>query len=430
MPVEPRPLPMPEAEAYWQDKVPMAPGEFRTLGQRARSRAFAVSGMDRMDLVSRVHAAVARAIAEGRTLEEFRREAGPLLEQEGITSRARLETIFRTNVQGAYLAGRYAQMLEAVKFRPYWRYSAVNDSRTRPSHRALHGLVRRYDDPFWDVFYPPNGFNCRCTVSSLSERQVRAAGIEVGQGIPDLIEPLDRETGLPGLPVRPWPDPGFANNAAKDWLAGLAPHPGEGELRELVALALCREGRGLFMDSRCKPALADLDPRHLLPFDPANLLPRDLSPAGQVLAFLREFGLTSLDQGTVLQLPGNRPLAIGQGLFTDRATGEFKGSWTGQGPYLRLLARAIKNPFEIWWTPVDVLRPDKPAQTSFALRLLRLFRKPEAQEIAGYATFTHLGRAWYGSTSFASGSDQARQAMLDSLENQRGGVLVYREMLK
>ena len=161
MPVEARALRMPEAEAYWRDKVPMASAEFRALGQSARDRAFAVAGINRMDVLARVHEAVAKAIREGTTLDAFRQDVGLLLEQEGGVNRARLETIFRTNLQSAYMAGRYAQMMQAVRFRPYWRYTAVNDSRTRPTHRALHGLVRRYDDPFWDVFFPPNGFNCR-----------------------------------------------------------------------------------------------------------------------------------------------------------------------------------------------------------------------------------------------------------------------------
>jgi len=41
-------------------------------------------------------------------------------------------------------------------------YSAILDDRTREDHRALDGTVRPVDDPFWDDFMPPNGYNCRC----------------------------------------------------------------------------------------------------------------------------------------------------------------------------------------------------------------------------------------------------------------------------
>ena len=51
------------------------------------------------------------------------------------------------------------------------------DSRTRPSHAALNGKILRYDDPFWNSFYPPNGWNCRCRVRALSESRLTRKGI-------------------------------------------------------------------------------------------------------------------------------------------------------------------------------------------------------------------------------------------------------------
>lgn len=430
MQTKPKPLPMQEAIAYWRSRLPLTRDEAEQLAGRAKDRAFTVAGLSRQEQVAEIHAALARALEDGTTLADFRKQAGPLLESAGIASRARLDTIFRTNVQTAYQAGRFAQMKRVAERRPYWRYLAVGDKRTRPTHLALNGQVWRHDDPFWDQFYPPNGFRCRCTVQTLSERQAKAQGVEVQSGLPDLIEPVDPVTGVTMPPVRPWPDRGFANNPGKDWLTGLPPAAGEGELRETAVQAVCREGKGLFADDRCKPALADLDPRHVLPFDPADLLPRNLSPAEHVLAFLREFGLTDLDQGAVIRLPGNIPLVISKGLFTDKATGQLKGTWTDKGPYMRLLARAIQNPFEVWWTPIDVVKPGKPVRSYFALRLIRLFREPGGKGIGGYASFTQIGQEWYGATAFAPRAGRSGQAMLEYLERQRGGVLVHREVLK
>lgn len=90
----------------------------------------------------------------------------------------RLNTIYRTNVQAAYSAARYQRMMDNIDHRPYWQYSAVSDERTRPSHLALNGRIYRYDDPFWSTFYPPNGFNCRCAVIALGERDLKRKGLD------------------------------------------------------------------------------------------------------------------------------------------------------------------------------------------------------------------------------------------------------------
>lgn len=44
------------------------------------------------------------------------------------------------------------------------QYETVGDGRVRPEHAALDNIVRPVDDKFWDKFYPPNGWNCRCVV--------------------------------------------------------------------------------------------------------------------------------------------------------------------------------------------------------------------------------------------------------------------------
>lgn len=42
------------------------------------------------------------------------------------------------------------------------QYRTAGDDRVRPEHAALEGVTRPKSDPFWDEFYPPNGWNCRC----------------------------------------------------------------------------------------------------------------------------------------------------------------------------------------------------------------------------------------------------------------------------
>lgn len=44
------------------------------------------------------------------------------------------------------------------------QYRTAGDDRVRPEHAALEGVTLPIDDPFWEDYYPPNGWNCRCTV--------------------------------------------------------------------------------------------------------------------------------------------------------------------------------------------------------------------------------------------------------------------------
>lgn len=44
------------------------------------------------------------------------------------------------------------------------QYRTQNDEHVRPEHAALDGVTLPPSDPFWEEYYPPNGWNCRCTV--------------------------------------------------------------------------------------------------------------------------------------------------------------------------------------------------------------------------------------------------------------------------
>ena len=44
------------------------------------------------------------------------------------------------------------------------QYRTAHDGKVRPEHRVLHGTTLPPSDPFWDEFFPPNGWRCRCTV--------------------------------------------------------------------------------------------------------------------------------------------------------------------------------------------------------------------------------------------------------------------------
>lgn len=47
----------------------------------------------------------------------------------------------------------------------YWlQYRTAGDLRVRKTHQRLHGITLPITSKFWDKYFPPNGWNCRCTV--------------------------------------------------------------------------------------------------------------------------------------------------------------------------------------------------------------------------------------------------------------------------
>lgn len=213
-----------EALKFWRDKLLLSPSRFRALGREAKVRAFAVSGIARGHELTTVYSALTKALEAGTPFGEFQRDCAEIFEKRGWTGKRawRIDNIFRTNIQTAYNVGRYQQMERIKTKRPFWRYSAVNDRRTRPAHRAMHGKIFPADHPFWQTWYPPNGFRCRCSVDSVSQDEIEANGWEVSTDDPTgkLYEPTDPVTGV-RMPARlAMPDPGWDFHVGQAGLGG------------------------------------------------------------------------------------------------------------------------------------------------------------------------------------------------------------------
>ena len=219
------PLPMAEAQQFWADKVKLGPKEFAKLSDEAKVKAFAIAGIAKGDELDTVFAAMQRAIDLGTTLEDFKKECAAIFERRGWTGKRawRIDNIFRTNIQTAYNVGQYKQLQEDRAVFPVWQYSAINDSRTRPTHLAMDGRAWPANHPMWNIWYPPNGYRCRCSVIGLTAGQVEARGVKVETIDPTngLIEPVDPRTGN-RMPARQLlPDPGFELNAGQAYWEGI-----------------------------------------------------------------------------------------------------------------------------------------------------------------------------------------------------------------
>lgn len=204
--LELKPLPPREAIDYFRAKGFKPSFAWQDVWQAEHARAFTVAKALQVDVLEDIRGAVDRALADGTTFAQFRAELEPLLQAKGwwgrqrqvdpltgeeklvqLGSPRRLKTIFDVNLRTSYAAGRWDQIQRTKRLRPYLRYVAVDDDRTRPEHAAWHGTILPVDDDWWSTHYPPNGWNCRCTVRQLSAREVDRLG-----GVTDAPEIRER----------------------------------------------------------------------------------------------------------------------------------------------------------------------------------------------------------------------------------------------
>lgn len=101
-----------------------------------------------------------------RSFSDFQKQVKSISK---VYNHAWLATEYNTANNGAILAARWNDYQGNADVMPLLQYETVGDARVREDHAELDGVTKKIDDSFWDTWYPPNGFNCRCTVNQLTD---------------------------------------------------------------------------------------------------------------------------------------------------------------------------------------------------------------------------------------------------------------------
>lgn len=121
-------------------------------------------------------------------------EKGKLRSKSDFITRAReistdynknwLAAEYETVVASGQTAAQWHDFQSNKEFLPYLIYKTQADSRVRDSHNVLHDVCKPVDDDFWDEYYPPNGWRCRCYVLQVAKQE----GIDEPERLPDAEE--------------------------------------------------------------------------------------------------------------------------------------------------------------------------------------------------------------------------------------------------
>lgn len=125
-----------------------------------------------------------------RSWAEFKKAAMPLMDKY---NQHWLRTEYNHAIGSARMADKWHELSRRGG---KGEYITVGDERVRTSHRLLHGTLLPFDHPFWQSYWPPNGWNCRCDVRwHPDDTQSQSPG-----GLPDDVPPeMQFNPGQQGL---------------------------------------------------------------------------------------------------------------------------------------------------------------------------------------------------------------------------------------
>jgi hypothetical protein len=165
--------PFDEQVDFFQRKLNLPAARYDSIQGRSHDYGFMVAGAMQADLVADLRDAVDKAVAQGGTLAQFRKDFDATVAKYGWEYNGlrnwRTQTIYLTNLRTSYAAGRYQQLSDpdVLAVRPLWRY---NHSDTvinpRPEHLAWDGLILEAGDPWLVTHFPPNDYGCECFITA------------------------------------------------------------------------------------------------------------------------------------------------------------------------------------------------------------------------------------------------------------------------
>lgn len=147
----------------------------KQYGEGKRALSFMGLTQIQLDGIDRVKSVIQDGLSNGVAPNKMTSEIEDAI--RGF-SKARAETVFRTQTSKAYTSGQWKQIQDPF-FRNQigaLRFNATKDSNVRPDHLALDGWIGKTDDPYWEWITPPIHYNCRCSIDILSKNDLNRIG--------------------------------------------------------------------------------------------------------------------------------------------------------------------------------------------------------------------------------------------------------------
>lgn len=154
---------------------------------RAKNWAFWITGVDRTKILDQVKKTISGAMA-GKGIPSTSQIRAALGEEGKKIADARIETIVRTNVATGFMDGQRAAIGKNIKHFALLRLDEIHDRRTRGNpdglypnplhpHYQMDGFMEEPTHPVWQTIWPPNGYNCRASITPITWLEAKSMGL-------------------------------------------------------------------------------------------------------------------------------------------------------------------------------------------------------------------------------------------------------------
>lgn len=155
---------------------------------------FHFSGAENFQMLKSMSLALRDENGMLRSEKDFKKEAGKIA---GTYLGRNFKTEYQTAVASSQMAGKWVEFEKNKTAAPWLRYDTVGDSRVRPEHKKLDGVIKKVEDPFWNFYYPPNGWGCRCDVTQLVHgAETPSDRIQLPNDIPQMFQTNMAKDGI------------------------------------------------------------------------------------------------------------------------------------------------------------------------------------------------------------------------------------------
>lgn len=298
-----------------------------------------------------------------------------------------------------------------MMLRIYPARAAVNDSRTRPAHRALDGIIRPVDDPFWRTHSPPAGHNCRCRLIQIDAEQAEIRSRD-GRGL-----------NQPETPEMQ-PDEGWGRKPTEwgETLQGLIEK--KGNECQAFNFAGKRTGPPIWCDEENYAGIMRLSMEGYMRADGKMPEPRSgagierlhtAAPEQLFQRFMQEFGGGKQQEFTSAV---GYELLIDSALFRQKRREVWKIQKGERAEWMLHMAAGIKSPDEIW----ELSDPQSSLDNLYFLTRFNVGRKYLLGCLAVFERQRDALGPWTGVTSYAA---TRKQSYWDCHRDQERQRLLY-----